>query len=108
MAAKPRPDISWLTGTVDANKKLTNKDRYDNTVQNISETSETFRDVARGPSIIAALGARYGQNPTADIARFKKSFIDAGVRVPDSWRAAGGVTTKSKTVNKLYRPMGMK
>ena len=108
MAAKPRPNIDWLTETVDANKKLNNKDRYSRSLQNYSETSETFRDVARGPSIIAALGAKYGQNPTADIARFKKSFIDAGVRVPDSWRATGGVTTKSNTVNKLYRPMGMK
>jgi len=37
---------------------------------------------------------------------FKKSFIDAGVPVPAAWRATGGVTTKSSTVNKTYRPMG--
>jgi hypothetical protein len=109
MAAKPRPDVSWINP--DAGKygdKLTNRDMFLNAVQTIKETTESRKDVGQGTSLIAAVGAKYGQNPTAAIARFKKSFIDAGVAVPDSWRATGGVTPKSKTVNKLYRPMGMK
>jgi hypothetical protein len=104
MANKPRPDVSW----VNPGATGTNKKKFNDAVQTISETTETRKEVGQGPSLIAAVGAKYGQNPTAAIARFKKSFIDAGVAVPDSWRASGGVTTKSNTVNKLYRPMGMK
>ena len=104
MAGKVRPDVSW----VNPDAKGTSKEKFNNGVKTISETTETRKDVGQGPALIAALGAKYGQNPTAAIAKFKKSFIDAGVAVPNSWRASGGVTKKSDTVNKLYRPMGMK
>jgi hypothetical protein len=100
MAAKKRPDVSW----VNPDAKGTNKDKFNSAVQTITETTETRKDVGQGPSLIAAVGEKYKQNPTAAIARFKKAFIDAGVEVPSSWRNSGGVTTKSNTVNKVYRP----
>ena len=102
MAAKKRPDVSWVNPDATGG----NKKRFNDAVMTITETTETRKDVGQGPSLIAAVGAKYKQNPTAAIARFKKSFIDAGVSVPAAWRATGGVTTKSNTVNKTYRPMG--
>jgi hypothetical protein len=102
MPTKKRPDVSWLN----PDAKGTNKDKFIDAITTIRETTETRKDVGQGPSLIAAVGAKYKQNPTAAIAAFKKSMIDAGVAVPTSWRNTGGVTTKSKTVNKTYRPMG--
>ena len=100
MAQKPRPDVSW----VNPDATGSNKKKFKDAVQTISETSETRKDIGKGPSLIAAVGAKYKQNPTAAIARFKQSFIKAGVDVPSAWRATGGVTPKSNTVQKLYRP----
>ena len=101
MAAKKRPDVSW----VNPGAKGTNKEKFISAVQTISETSETKEDIYRGPSLIAAVGAKYGQNPTAAIARFKKSFVDNNpTNTPVSWRASSGINNKE--VNKLYRPMG--
>lgn len=102
MPTKKRPDVSW----VNPDAKGGNKMKFNDAVQTITETTETRKDIGQGPSLIAAVGAKYKQNPTAAIARFKKSFIDAGVPVPAAWRATGGVTTKSNTVDKTYRPMG--
>ena len=100
MAQKPRPDVSW----VNPDASGTNKKKFKEAVQTIKETTETRKDIGKGPSLIAAVGAKYKQNPTTAIKRFKQSFIDAGVDVPSSWRATGAVTTKSDTVDKLYRP----
>ena len=94
-AVKKRPDVSWINP--DAGKygdKLTNRDMFLRAVQTITETTETRRDVGEGPSLIAAVGAKYKQNPTAAIAAFKKSFIAAGVPVPDSWKTPKPSTTK--------------
>jgi sarcosine oxidase gamma subunit len=94
-ATKKRPDVSWINP--DAGKygdKLTNRDMFLRAVQTISETTESRRDVGQGPALIAAVGAKYKQNPTAAIAAFKKSFIAAGVPVPDSWLTPKPSTTK--------------
>ena len=79
---KKRPDVSWIN----PDAKGTNKDKFNSAVQTIMETTETRKDVGQGPSLIAAVGAKYKQNPTTAIARFKKSFIDAGVSVPNAWK----------------------
>ena len=64
----------------------------------------TKKDISSGPSLIAAVGAKYKQNPTTDIARFKKSFVDNNpTNTPISWRAMGGNIAKSKTVGKDYK-----
>ena len=100
MATKKRPDVSFINpGT-----KGSNKEKYKSAVQTISETSETKKDISSGPSLIAAVGAKYKQNPTTDIARFKKSFVDNNpTNTPISWRAMGGNIAKSKTVGKDYK-----
>jgi len=101
MATKKRPDVSFIN----PGAKGTNKEKYKAAVQTISETSETKEDISSGPSLIAAVGAKYKQNPTTDIARFKKSFVDNNpTNTPISWRASSGINNKE--VNKLYRPMG--
>jgi hypothetical protein len=100
MAAKNRPDVSW----VNPGATGTSRQKFLRAVQTISETTETRKDIGKGPSLIAAVGAKYKQNPTNAIAKFKQSFIDAGVDVPTAWRNTGGVTSTSKTVDKLYRP----
>ena len=101
MAAKKRPDVSW----VNPGAKGTNKEKFISAVQTISETSETKKDISSGPSLIAAVGAKYGQNPTAAIARFKKSFVENNpTNTPISWRASGGINNKQ--VSKVYRNMG--
>jgi hypothetical protein len=87
---KKRPDVSWIN----PDAKGTNKDKFNSAVQTIMETTETRKDVGQGPSLIAAVGAKYKQNPTTAIARFKKSFIDAGVPVPDAWKTPKPSTTK--------------
>ena len=62
------------------------------------------KDISSGPSLIAAVGAKYKQNPTTDIARFKKSFVDNNpTNTPISWRATGGNIAKSKTVSKVNK-----
>ena len=102
MAAKKRPDVSFINPDATGS----NKEKYKSAVQTISETSETKKDISSGPSLIAAVGAKYKQNPTADIARFKKSFVNNNpTNTPISWRATGGNIAKSKTVstvNKTY------
>ena len=101
MENKKRPDVSW----VNPGAKGSNKEKYKSAVQTISETSETKKDISSGPSLIAAVGAKYKQNPTTDIARFKKSFVaNNPTNTPVSWRASTGINNKE--VNKLYRPMG--
>ncbi len=97
-------DISWINP--DEIKSAPNKLKYKRALQTIGETAETYKDVKEGPALIKALAKKYGQNPIADIKEWKKSFIEAGRKVPDSWRNTGGVTTKSNTVNKVYRPIG--
>jgi len=100
MAAKKRPDVSFINPDATGS----NKEKYKSAVQTISETSETKKDISSGPSLIAAVGAKYKQNPTADIARFKKSFVDNNpTNTPISWRATGGNITKSKTVSKVNK-----
>lgn len=96
-------DISWVNPD---QKGLNKKEKYLSGVRTVTETTETYKDVKQGPALIKALAEKYGQNPNAAVKRFKKSFIDAGVKVPDSWRNTGGVTTKSNTVDKVYRPIG--
>jgi hypothetical protein len=88
---KKRPDVSWINPDATGG----NKKRFNDAVMTIMETTETRKDVGQGPSLIAAVGAKYKQNPTAAIAKFKKSFIDAGVPVPDAWK-----TPKASTTNK--------
>jgi hypothetical protein len=100
MAQTPRPDVSWINPDATGS----NRKKFKDAVQTIKETTETRKDIGKGPSLIAAVGAKYKQNPTAAIAKFKQSFIKSGVDVPTSWRATGAVTTKSNTVDKLYRP----
>jgi hypothetical protein len=97
MASKKRPDVSWIN----PDAKGTNKDMFLNAVKTITETTETQKDRSQGPSLIAAVGAKYKQNPTTAIAQFKKSMKENPIT-----RNTGGVTTKSSTVNKVYRPMG--
>jgi len=100
MAAKKRPDVSFINPDATGS----NKEKYKSAVQTISETSETKKDISSGPSLIAAVGAKYKQNPTADIARFKKSFVDNNpTNTPISWRATGGNIAKSKTVSKVNK-----
>ena len=100
MATKKRPDVSFIN----PNAKGSNKEKYKSAVQTISETSETKKDISSGPSLIAAVGAKYKQNPTAAIARFKKSFVDNNpTNTPISWRATGGNIAKSKTVSKVNK-----
>lgn len=89
-AVKKRPDVSWIN----PDARGTNKERFDSAVMTITETTETRKDVGQGPALIAAVGAKYKQNPTAAIAAFKKSFIAAGVPVPDSWLTPKPSTTK--------------
>jgi len=75
---KKRPDVSWINPDVGKyGAKLTNKEKFDRSVRTVAESTETRRDVGQGPSLIAALGAKYKQNPTAAIAAFNTSFIDA-------------------------------
>ena len=90
ITTKKRPDVSWINPDATGG----NKKRFNDAVQTITETTETRRDVGQGPSLIAAVGAKYKQNPTLAIARFKKSFIDAGVPVPDAWKTPKLSTTK--------------
>jgi hypothetical protein len=100
MATKKRPDVSFINPGATG----TNKEKYKSAVQTISETSETKKDISSGPSLIAAVGAKYKQNPTAAIARFKKSFVDNNpTNTPISWRATGGNIAKSKTVSKVNK-----
>ena len=100
MATKKRPDVSFINPGATG----TNKEKYKSAVQTISETSETKKDISSGPSLIAAVGAKYNQNPTAAIARFKKSFVDNNpTNTPISWRATGGNIAKSKTVSKVNK-----
>ena len=100
MATKKRPDVSFINPGATG----TNKEKYKSAVQTISETSETKKDISSGPSLIAAVGAKYKQNPTTDIARFKKSFVNNNpTNTPISWRATGGNIAKSKTVSKVNK-----
>ena len=100
MATKKRPDVSFINPGATGS----NKEKYKSAVQTISETSETKKDISSGPSLIAAVGAKYKQNPTAAIARFKKSFVDNNpTNTPISWRATGGNIAKSKTVSKVNK-----
>ena len=97
MAPKTRPDVSWIN----PDAKGTNKDKFYSAVQTITETTETQKDRSQGPSLIAAVGAKYKQNPTAAIAQFKKSMKENPIT-----RNTAGVKTTTSTVNKVYRPMG--
>ena len=90
VVVKKRPDVSWINPDATGG----NKKRFNDAVMTIMETTETRKDVGQGPSLIAAVGAKYKQNPTAAIAKFKKSFIDAGVQVPDAWKTPKASTTK--------------
>ena len=97
-------DISWINP--DEKKSLSNKFKYKSALETIGQDADTYEDVKEGPALIRALAKKYKQNPTVDIKKWKESFIEAGRKVPNSWRNTGGVTTKSNTVNKVYRPMG--
>ena len=51
---------------------MRNRDAYINAVQNIRETSETRRDVWDAVDLIAKAGKKFKQDPTKDIANWKK------------------------------------
>ena len=51
---------------------MRNRDAYISTVQNIRETSETRKDVWDAVNLIAKAGKKYKQDPTKDIANWKK------------------------------------
>lgn len=48
------------------------RDAYIDAVQNIRETSETRKDVWDAVNLIAKAGKKYKQDPTKDIANWKK------------------------------------
>jgi hypothetical protein len=51
---------------------MRNRNAYMDAVQNIRETSETRRDVWDAVDLIAKAGKKFKQDPTKDIANWKK------------------------------------
>lgn len=100
----------------------TAKQKYENIVSWIGDTTETQKDIRESPGMIAAAGRKYGQDPSADIKAYKTSIRKAiPEKVPATWGApsndGAGYTSRNtsgisgagaKNVNKIYRPMGNK
>lgn len=60
------------TGSNSDGVAMRNRSAYIDAVQNIRETSETRRDVWDAVDLIAKAGKKFKQDPTKDIANWKK------------------------------------
>ena len=69
--ATPMPK-QYKSGKNSDGVAMRNRDAYISTVQNIRETSETRKDVWDAVNLIAKAGKKYKQDPTKDIANWKK------------------------------------